>query len=176
MVAFEMARQLETGGDSVELLAIFDTRRGDFGDGITKWGRLKAAAQNFRHLSGSQRLRYLWVKAHDAFIEWFAPRGVSALSRNRGQDYSHAYTAARSYVQQPYGGKVVLFRADQGLEAYRADRLDWREMARGGVDFVTVSGNHDDMLSPPHIDAIASVLKNRLKWPAVHARTDESRR
>ena len=159
MVAFEMARQLEASGETVGLLALFDTRRGDFGDGITSWGRFRATVQNLWHLPGLQKLRYLAEKVH-AYAG--GKRGFAAEAGDRNSTRLQAYQLARSYAQRPYAGRAILFRADQGLEAYRADRLDWREIVLGGVEYVRVPGGHDDMLGPAHVREVGATLRERL--------------
>ena len=74
------------------------------------------------------------------------------------------YQALREYVPQPYPGRVTLFRAHtRPLFRLHGWDLGWTELAGGGLDVVPVPGNHETILKPPRVDALAAALRDRLR-------------
>ena len=69
--------------------------------------------------------------------------------------------AAAGYRARPWPGRATLFRAEQLFDVFEAAAPDygWSEVVRGGVDVVTVPGDHDTLL----LGANAEVMLGRLR-------------
>lgn len=69
------------------------------------------------------------------------------------------YRALRSYVPQPYTGRITQFMT-RG-KPYRTaldPRLAWCDLAQGGVEIHTIHGDHETMLEEPNVGELASLL------------------
>jgi hypothetical protein len=105
-------------------------------------GRLRLYGETFRRLRGRQWFEYLSQR-------------ISALSQlirrgnwtrgNRAELYREANLLAfRRYAPRPYAGPVVVFRARRSDGA--DDYAQWRELAEGGVEVHTVSGDNSGLM------------------------------
>jgi amino acid adenylation domain-containing protein len=171
VVAWEIAQQLLVEGQEVGFFAMLglpqqDSKaRGGLGPRALAirelmMGRLRLYGENFRRLRGRQRFEYLRQR-------------ISALSQlirrrnwtrgNRAELYREIVTQAnllafRRYAPRPYAGPVVVFRARRSNGA--DDYAQWRELAEGGVEVHTVSGDNSGlMLVEPHVQVVAAELK-----------------
>jgi thioesterase domain-containing protein len=80
------------------------------------------------------------------------------------------------YRYQPvaYDGRILLFWARcRPLFHSLSPDLGWARYAARGFDRIVVACNHDNILAPPHVDAVAAGLDMALKtWnttPSVEA-------
>jgi thioesterase domain-containing protein len=160
-VAFEMARQLMLLGETVALLALFDT----IGPGVrgyhharTSLGlrmeEIRAEAQGRRiplplyllKRSGrylGNRLRRLRVGACR-----LADRPIPLELRAEYLFISHN-TILKQYVPQPYSGPVTLFRGPVGERwPYSDPQLGWKEIARGGLKIFIIDAHHLEFMEP----------------------------
>ena len=189
--AYEIARQLDSKGQKVGLVAMFDT----FCPGYLRpslpgraWRLMNESVQLgpgpgadyfLKIVKGSKptrKLKYILAVA----IESMAGRSKQLAHRNGKQtsislpasthkDVSAVCRLALNlYVPKPYGGKLVLFcvrrNASPDMGSFRnADaRLGWRELAAGGVETHLVTGTHHTMLEEPHARVIAAQMKNHI--------------
>ncbi|HET9226969.1 MAG TPA: hypothetical protein VFR31_09895, partial [Thermoanaerobaculia bacterium] len=68
--------------------------------------------------------------------------------------------AARVWEPRSYPGKVTVFRA-AGSERLGEDMGGWGEFA-GALEVVTVPGDHHTMVRPPHVEALARALREKM--------------
>jgi len=178
-VAFEMARRLESEGEKVALLALFDTFAPGAGSGaplpvVLRHGFARFFARVDYHMENlllqKQRGEYirkkartvrrrirsrLWQLAYRLFDERSRamPRALRSV-REAG------YLANRRYVAGPYGGTATLFRAAVRSVADATGRdMGWGRLARGGVEVHHVAGDHENMLVEPHVRVLARELR-----------------
>lgn len=181
-VAFEMARLLRAQGQSVALIALFDSCpahtdwliAGDnFYQRIDRLaGVLHCHLRNMRSLPMRGVLRYIraqlrtqrhrirgMVWRHRYRRHRKAPGANQALPQAL-QDVEQACEMAfREYQPRPYSGRVTLFRAAIRSAGEGDDPLfGWGRLAAGGVDVRDVPGSHVTMLNEPHVDQLAEQL------------------
>ena len=69
------------------------------------------------------------------------------------------------YKPQPYDGVITLLRAeDQSVmhKLHEDPTLGWGEVARGGLDVITVPGNHAVLLIKPYIETVGAAIKESM--------------
>jgi acyl transferase domain-containing protein/thioesterase domain-containing protein/aryl carrier-like protein len=67
------------------------------------------------------------------------------------------------YIPASYSGKITLLRAeDQSVmhKLHEDPTLGWGEVADGGLEIITVPGNHAVMLIKPYIETVGATLKD----------------
>jgi amino acid adenylation domain-containing protein len=184
-VAFEMARQLDLGGDPVALVVLFDAfAPGPGGPArwISRMSRMYRVRRRWRRFSvrvayhgrnlllGPERVDYFRSKARTLRERirsqirqriysraWSHPKPLSrALQGVREANYR----AKEAYVPRPYRGKVTLFRAAvrSAVDSPRRD-MGWERLALGGVEIREVPGDHVSMLRRPQIALLAEQLR-----------------
>jgi thioesterase domain-containing protein len=68
--------------------------------------------------------------------------------------------ATRSYIPQPYGGRVLLFKRTQNLAGrFRLPDCGWSRLVQGGPEIVEIPGDHLSLIVEPSIAMIAEKLK-----------------
>jgi hypothetical protein len=77
------------------------------------------------------------------------------------------YQALRDYTPRPYPGRVTLFRARTRplFRLYGRD-LGWEALAGGGLDVISIPGNHESIMKEPHVRTLAAALTDRLRAAA----------
>lgn len=203
IVAYEMARQLQEQGESVELLAMINGSPPN-----TRYQR------DVRRLSPAWQVRFLgnaayWLscflfrwtwKERREFVRW-----KLRLLRKRANDaggHHHAEVALgdvdeladlaaysderrglwRAHVRalfnyhpKPYPGRVVLFRTRGHPIVCSFDpQYGWGELARGGVDVNVVRGGHGNVLAEPFVEGVARALRPHLDAAAARWRREVS--
>lgn len=153
IIAYEMARQLVADGQSVGLLALFETYTSD---GVVS----KVSA------------RYLAEKVTQLINKFFrssASGRIEALQKELAR--ATAYVSQlfgirkqKSYAIKPYEGEVLLFAASDGMVGSANDPyMGWRRYCDTARLRVThVPGNHDTIFKEPHVQVIAARLKELL--------------
>jgi amino acid adenylation domain-containing protein len=178
-VAFEMAQQLQARGERVALLAVIDQESSAPGGPGRRRGPAAAA--------GFLGNLPFWV-----WYDLFRTRPRAMLTRVRVRlralvpgrrtvddpgllfdsdrlpaDWlalvGRHYHAWLDYTPRPYPGSVTLIkaRARPLFRPWPRD-LGWGHLAEGGVDVITVSGAHDNMLTEPYVRSLACRLDERL--------------
>ena len=176
-IAYEMARQLEAGGERVALLALVDVgppeRSGSDEPGDS--ALLVRLAEDLVRMSGRE-VRF----GTDVLAGLEAEAGLArllALGRSEGilppeVEVSHLrellnlfrrhLRAARNYVPGPYGGSVTLFRATGSMTSETADpTFGWGRFA--SIDLRLLDGDHYSVLRNPRVEALAEALRRRLE-------------
>jgi thioesterase domain-containing protein len=167
LVAFEMARLLQSQGETVALLALIDTYRpGAF--------RPAGRMRRFVRRVLEQGARYAWTRAVARAVRDVtgATRWLKvAYSRWRGHAVPHElrdywltrafFRAAAKYSPGIYRGHLIVLRA---LEVHPllvgASRdLGWGPFASEGVAVYDVPGSHDTITLDPNLAVVAATLK-----------------
>ena len=69
----------------------------------------------------------------------------------------------QGWKPRTWSGRMLLFRIKhQPYYRINAYDFDWGKRAQGGVDVVTVPGEHSQMLRPPAVGVVAAELKARI--------------
>ncbi|MGI0491587.1 condensation domain-containing protein [Alkalinema pantanalense CENA528] len=174
MVAYEMAQLLQAQGETVALLAMFDTLAPDCS---LKLPRSQRATQHLAKLV-QEGPTYLLEKV-GARLK--AKVGYSGISReSSGEETADSIDDLRqqfrrqigkNYQPSSYPGKVTLFRAlDRGeFESIEVDPLfGWDRFADLGVDAFDIPGDHLGILKDPNVQPLAHHLRNCINHALAH--------
>lgn len=169
LIAFEMARRLESAGEEVEWLAMIDT---DLHHSClapaqrAKWLAWKAGQVARGALSdprgtlpGLTRKATLRV-APRAPIE--VPEPESDLPPLLRRLEKAGWAAFGSYRPRPYPGAATFFRVEQPREDMGDPLPVWRRMVEGGLTVESVPGSHADVVAEPNVRFLAQRLSARL--------------
>jgi thioesterase domain-containing protein/acyl carrier protein len=161
IVAYEVAQQLRAAGQTVGMLALFDTFSPRF-QGTRKLKRL------LPRLLGGRGLRYLQ--------EFLYHRVLTAVGRpdlrrlravGEAQRWAHL-----SYRPRPCPGDVEFFRAAESAARMADPTLGWGELVQGRIAIHEVPGSHGLMVKPPAVDVLVAQLRACLD--AISATADDS--
>jgi thioesterase domain-containing protein len=167
--AFEIARQLHSVGERVEMLGMFDTLRRDFTVHLeqndpshTLKGRVVREIRSIRangvtkYIRGQLAMRGFSLIYSAAMAVGF--RTVPSFLKNTNYIMR---LAELNYEPQPWPGSITLFRAKiQGRSDTGRD-LGWAPVALGGIEVYDLPGDHD-VFQEPTIHVLAECLRNRL--------------
>ncbi len=185
-VAYEMARRLREQGETVALLAMFDTWGPDYPEpdpGITGASRkMEALYQRLDHhlgalwmLESGTRVPYIREKIHYGYQEFLGTIEVTAMEvarwtyRARGRADSipkdlqespgFIKEASMAYVAPPYDGDVVLFRSKLQPPGCKYDEtLGWSKVVRGKLTLAELPGMHATMVLEPRVRFLVEAL------------------
>jgi thioesterase domain-containing protein len=158
VIAFEIASRLMDAGETVDLLALFDTYGPDhpwFGGGFG------ARVAHARALSPRDRWKLvrdgLRRRARAALYAIEVPL-YSLAGREMPHELRYAVLsrvnvrALRRYRFEPYGGHITLFRAEQQPPGIaHGPTLGWDRIAAGGIDVVSLDGTHESFVEEPEL-------------------------
>jgi thioesterase domain-containing protein/acyl carrier protein len=170
-VAFEMAQQLQAKNQQVALLAMLDTRapfkaseklqEDDDAALLVEMFQeedIFLELDRLRQLELDKQLIYVIEQAKQ--INLIPPDFGLEQGRRLLQVYKSQYRAARDYMPQPYPGRITFFQAsEQAVVALNNPTKDWGELAAFGVETYRVPGNHQNMLSNPHVQVLARQIR-----------------
>jgi nonribosomal peptide synthetase DhbF len=133
-IAYEMACRLEAEGETVELLALIDF------PAVAPVRAEPPPMLEIPDLPGLdaetvRRYRAVWLANHGAVLLWRPGR---------------------------FGGKALLIRAAEAVTAATSTAdpaLGWNAVVAGGVDVVTVPGDHFTLFAHPYVAAVAAALR-----------------
>ena len=187
VVAFEVARQLAAQGETVGLLAVLEgyaPLRGRHRDSM--WRDPRLIGHFIRNLpywfSNNLRLsRKAMVQRLRRKIRWQGKRivrkfgwAVTVGPEDLYDDTSHIPAKQRQLIEKHiqamsqydpdiYPGTVTLFRVrSQSLSRTPDFAMGWNKLAAGGVDIKMVPGSHHNILEQPHVQVLATQLKESL--------------
>ena len=190
VVAYEMAQQLKGQGESVSLLIQLESfaLRGQV-HSWRHWFKSVIASLPFwvRRYTGMgwskslQQLGRMLRKIRLVGREPEADRNALAAEFERinagvisdeyeerlRQHVDELGKAQGNYHPQPYPGGLIVFSAKwrfpyQIITSRSDPTLGWGTLAQGGVDVYSFEGEHDNFYRPPHVSAMAGVLRNIL--------------
>ena len=151
IVAFEIARQLESAGEKVGLLALIDS----FSPRAKrKRSLVQATAGMLRRL----QLRLVQERAYHAILHW---TGLSHRRRlgSVGEAQRWAYW---SYRARPYAGAACLFVANASLEMVHEPSLGWEQLVQGGLHVHRLPGGHSSIMQAPLVAELAAMFQAEL--------------
>ena len=166
MVAFEMAHQLTTAGEEVELLTLMDTpcgdqmppRPGSDGEFVATVfaGRAAFTREELSSPCAEELLTYAVAKAKAA-----DPAGGLELDEARRLFHVLKANVAAlfDYTPRPWPGRMLFFRAEARRpgDPLRPE-LPWIELARGGIEIRLVPGDHESMHAQANVRQLAERL------------------
>ncbi|MCP4696151.1 MAG: SDR family NAD(P)-dependent oxidoreductase [Gammaproteobacteria bacterium] len=146
LMAFEMAQQLWTQGEQVELLALLDTPYTISHFFHTNFQFLQRSLAKF--LPDIRRNQYRIMQLG------------AALFKDAGLD-THLRTL-RGYIPQPYPGRITLFLATWSYYRLPPTRRRWRKIAGQGLEIRRIPGDHDSFVRGHHVTVLAKKLRIEL--------------
>jgi amino acid adenylation domain-containing protein len=186
-IAYEMARQLATGGEPVGLLAFLEV----YGPGyltpyIPAW--LFSRVRNLGRLEVSLADLLPWAMMHWRNLRQGTPSDRAAYIRSklagRIRQLQRVWRRSRHHrrsglagdpglVPRPpkypaydpggYNGRVALFRAEKQPLGIRSDpAMGWGSLLKGEFEIHSVPGFHDTILFGPRVKRLASMLNESL--------------
>jgi phthiocerol/phenolphthiocerol synthesis type-I polyketide synthase E len=164
-VAFEIAQQLESQGENVKLLAMFDTP--NVGESTEHFElddthilyyfaylnrSTEELPKDWEQLSVEQRLQYLKNQGSGTFDDSSNQILIDTIKINM--------QAMWHYKPKPYKGKIIYFKAKQRDRLINVECTEciWIDMAKEGVEIYYTEGGHISMNYSPNIDKLKSVL------------------
>jgi FkbH-like protein len=183
-VAQEMARQLETQGESVALLVLIDCAPANCGYEKLPWGRPTVALdfarnlgywfEDFIHLQPQERRslirrklsllpRKFWGRIsgqrtrEDFDLEEFID--LTHVSERETRLWNHHLRLLVQHVSKPSRGRVTLFRTrGQPLICSFEPDFGWAKIA-GSVTVKNIPGSHEGIFMEPHVRGLAKELE-----------------
>ncbi len=172
LIAFEIARQLESRGETVSLLALLDTESPSLLNvRPSLLPTMGIHLQNFRQLNVQEKIKY--VKDRVIFRLIYQNRANSQkefMLDHWGVDLPPEYLnvleanfqSGENYIGKSYPGKVTLFRSSiQPITQALHPDLGWGDLA-DVVEVYDVSGHHSNLLKEPYVQALARQLKSSI--------------
>jgi amino acid adenylation domain-containing protein len=168
--AFEIARQLHSIGERVEMLGMFDTSRRDFTVHLEQndpsYTLKQRVFREFRSIRANGAAKYIKGQlAMRGFSLIYSAamavgfRTVPSFLKNTNYIMR---LAELNYNPQPWPGSITLFRAKiQGRSDMTRD-LGWEPLALGGIEVYDLPGDHD-VFREPTIHVLAECLRQRLE-------------
>jgi aspartate racemase len=156
LVAYEMAQMLESQGEEVALLALFDTYP----------GKMESRASQLRNLAAlpwKDRVTFLVKKGTFVMMTLQKRIELQFLPKALRKVKEACSRAAATYDVQPYSGRVTLFRVrEKSVGSLNDPYAIWWRVAAGGVDLREISGDHLSLLKEPQVRFLAEELNNCL--------------
>jgi thioesterase domain-containing protein len=183
LVAFEIAQQLYAQNQAVAALILMDTYRPQQHRTVRHWGnrsrrllidnifgRMVFHGRNLFQLSAPQRSTYTRDKTMKLGKSIAAKLRLDhqGIQAHLGDVYAVKVRKAnlqamRKYRPQCYPGRITLLITSDSLDRQHESGMGWAELARAGIDFHVVPGDHSTMLSEAHIGAMGLKLRECLQ-------------
>ena len=180
-IAFEMAQQLQADGESIALVAMFDTmefsssRLPSFWQNLYYNGeRLLFHASNFLSLDRAGKIKFCREKTR-TFRSRASVYGSVLLGRLRkhaqvgssesrvlGNVWQANFDAYLYYVPKPYSGSVTDFRPAKQYRMFKKPNVKWERWALGGQEIVVLPVNPPAVLLDPFVKHLAVALRQSI--------------
>ncbi len=170
LIAFEIARQLESQGKQVNLLALLDSESPSLLN--VRPALLPTVGihlQNFQQLNVSDKVKYIkdrivfrlkYKNKENSQKEFMLDNWTADLPPEYLKVLEANFQAGENYMGKFYPGKITLFRSSiQPITQALHPDLGWGDLA-GAVEVYDVSGHHRNLLKEPYIQAVARQLKS----------------
>jgi amino acid adenylation domain-containing protein len=183
-IAFEMACQLEAAGETVTLLALFDTFPAGYFKllDLSRGQRLARRARkwqshfnNVRSLKTAGKLQYVATKLRYApdKVKHKVYRRAYKIYQKFGKTLPAVlqnieqinFGAVKDYNPQTYSGDLTLFLATD-LTADYDSKDGWRELVKGRIETHEIPGNHLNIIKEPGVRMLAEKLHAALDQAA----------
>jgi thioesterase domain-containing protein/acyl carrier protein len=170
LLAYEAAQQLTAAGETVSLLAIYDTFTPNGRKPRPAWQRLIlhlylliARPGRLQYLRDRVKRRQTLADAEADPIEPIPKANAAVDTKLIGKLNARA---AAIYRPRPYAGSVVLFRAtDRAIHNifYKIDPSSgWGALTNGRVEVIHLPGTHLSILSSKNAPSVAAQLRPHL--------------
>ncbi|MCY1047041.1 amino acid adenylation domain-containing protein [Corallococcus sp. bb12-1] len=178
LVAFEMARQLQAQGDTVEVLTLIDPSNATEARVDIDVDDPAQVLAQFASDQGQLANQAAWVpdaevleRGLDAALEDLLIKGRESgllipqvelpQVRTLFQVFANNLRALKHYEAQPLAGRIVVLRASERHATEQNDR-GWSALALDGLLLLDVPGNHYSVLRAPNVQTLAERLKRLL--------------
>jgi thioesterase domain-containing protein/acyl carrier protein len=170
LIAYELAQQLTAVGEEVALLAIIDGR-GYVAECISHTLHLLAVLGDLLSAQVQEKLRSVPESNQIQYVlEECAARGIPRLRTDLIRIYAANHHAATKYHPQPYAGSALFVRAINEILPPNADPiLYWQRLIRGSLAVHRLPCRHNEILEPPHVSAVGSILLEAVAKTCDHA-------
>ncbi len=169
LIAFEIARQLASRGEKVNLLALLDTESPSLLNiRPSLLSTMGIHLQNFQQLNVREKIKYIkdrvvfrlmYQNKENGQKEFMLDNWSVDLPPEYLKVLETNFQAGENYISKFYPGKITLFRSSiQPVTQALHPDLGWGELA-GAVEIHDVRGHHSNLLKEPHITALARQLK-----------------
>ena len=174
-LALAMARQLQSEGEEVALLAMLDARTRRYDRTTARSAptsarlnqRLDRLRGNTGRLTATNRLQYVLRKLHTRAIRFgcmtAAKLGFRCVPAWMRSTDDINLVAIENYRPEPYDGRLVLFRASEQEHAGGAYDLGWSDLFEQGVEIHDLPGDHERLFLDPNIDSLAEQIRDLLR-------------
>ena len=182
-IALEVAQQLRAIGETVEVLAMFDTISSTLlrdADGTSHEVAMKkllleepdedkvAAVMAWSDVGGEIEdgiamlgdVQALWAKGLERAkaMPHFPPNAGEVELRRHGLLVARSLRAGLRYEAKPYAGSIAVFATRESLTEFSDPALGWRSLAGGGVTIHPVEGGHLTLMDTPFVETLAERL------------------
>lgn len=172
VIAFEMAKQLQAAGETIALVALFDslaphtrTQKPLAQKLKLHWQLLAKQGLSYALELVQPQIQTLTTQLH-ALYQRLAPGSTMPERDNTAGDIRREarQQASDSYFPCPYTGELLLFRAMERDAFEACDRdMGWTSLAAGGLQIFDVPGDHLSILKAPNVQVMATQLQSRLR-------------
>jgi thioesterase domain-containing protein len=183
LIAFEMAQQLLRQGQTVQALIVIDAILPDISinsdpdDDAKLLLRLAESVKTWFGLDFNLSYQELRSRSLDEQFQFLAQKAHLSLSEAETQQHLQGYKlfkahmqAMRAYVPQVYPHKISLLRATEPIvhefdspEFVSPDPwLGWGKCSAHPIQAIDIPGNHFSILAEPHVQNLASILRDNL--------------
>lgn len=177
VLSLEIARQLRAQGETIALVALFDTnnrmvppRRYTLRERIALRTRAVAGMSFGRKLAyvfdrGIRKLAVILLmvkhRFHSLAYEIFSKHKEMVAPNYRLLRVQEGHEKAlNEYRPSVYPGKLTLIRAENPNDGFEFDsELGWGGLATGGIEIHDVPGEHESIFHEPHVRILAATMK-----------------
>ncbi len=179
-VAYEVAQQLCQRGETVALLALFDTMNWH-AIPLTAWSKISHARQqlffhaaSFLSLDSEGKTKFLKEKFRELKNRIPVWRGMllSKFSQRSRDSVSDSLLLARiwqmndraswNYVAKPYPGKITDIRPARQYRIFSKPGSKWEQLAQGGQEVIVLPVNPATMLVEPFVEQLAVAVRKSI--------------
>jgi aspartate racemase len=182
VMAYEMARLLQSRGKEVALLILFDSSNPTYIRSFKEWRKFPVQcyfwlSKAIYHFSKMLRMplrdawNYYWKRRRRfelpvvPIVNQADPSEVPPVDSWKVQ-----YLAANKSEPEPCDWPIVLIRSTALQRGwFRDPRLGWGDVARGGLQVHEMPGEHDAMFLEPHVEQLAAIVSRELRAAAAGA-------
>ena len=177
IVVYEIAQQLKTLGEEIELLCLFDTDNPSVAPRYLSLAE-RASSQWLQHSDkswvgkvgklsgrfGEGLVNKIKVQGEKAAASVVTSTGMDASPKIQTVIVREAHDRAmRRYSPKAYDGDVILFTAeDQGDGVIYPPHLGWEGYVRGELKVITIPGEHLTIFQEPHVATLSQELREVL--------------
>jgi len=189
-IAYEVAQQLRAAGETISLLALFDTLNWRLVS-LGGWAKFTRALQRIS-FHGMGLLSLDWedrVKFFNGKIEvlrnrvpvWLGMLRSKFTRRDRepgpgisifGRIWQTNHRAARKYIAKPYPGLVTDIRPAKQYWALDKPNLKWERLAQGGQRTIILPAYPGAMLVQPFVQHLAQALMASIDQATAESRVE----